>query len=165
MINIEKAAAKPTSKAASVPRAKHCACTNCGDTHLPPTGKKCLRVPILHQEQFPDQLSPVDANTEVDRVNKTSTPRNASVNATQGTVTNNNIIHTAGGSTVMCTEVAEGANFADQGAKANAHVNTVVKASHLAVTNMLVHLAHAVSVINSKLGIMGGDVQELKAKS
>lgn len=134
-----KAAAKRASEAASVPKAKRRACTNCGDTHLPLTGKKCSRVPILKQERFPDWLSPMDAKTEVDRVNKTSTPRTTSTNATQGTVTNNNIIHTAGGSTVTCTEVAEGAN-----------VNTVVEASNLAVTNMLDHLAKAVSVINSK---------------
>ena len=66
----------------------------------------------------------VDRNTEVG--DKTSTPRNASVVATTGTVKTNNII-TAGDSVVTCNEVADVANVVIEEANASAHLHTVAE--------------------------------------
>ena len=101
------------------------------------------------------------ANTEVG--DKTSTPRNASIIAKSGTVKTNNIIN-AGGSIVTCNDVVV-ANIVVQEANASARLHTVAEPFNSAVADKLDHLAYAVSAINSKLGIMGSEVQELKAKS
>ena len=89
--------------------------------------------------------------------------KNVSAIATTGTVNPNNII-TAGGSIVRCNKV-DVASVAKCEANASARIHTVAEPNNSAVAEKLDHLANAVSTINSKVGIMGSDVQELKAKS
>ena len=126
-------------KSASAPRTTRRLCKKCGVIHPPPTGKKCEHVVGSFEE------------VSNDNTNRTSTPIMA---ATQGTV--NNVV-----SPVVSSQAQQPIPSA----------STVVTAPpppasiDLAVSEKLDHLANAVFAINTRLGVIGTEVQDMKAKN
>ena len=123
---------------ASVPRMTRRLCKKCGVIHPPPTGKKCTHL----QQSFTEEVA--DEST-----NRTSTP-------IQGTVHNVVVIPP-----VISSEVRQPV--------ANTSAIEVVPPPSLnvalAVSEKLDHLANAVCAINTRLGVIGTEVQDLKVKS
>ena len=126
-------------KSASVPRIVRRLCKKCGVVHPPPTGKKCTQV----ERSFTEELGE-------ESTNRTSTP-------IQGTV--NNIANVA--PPVVPAEVRQlvaSATVVEDGTPPTPNVD-------LAVSEKLDHLANAVFAINTRLGVIGTEVQDLKVKN
>ena len=126
-------------KSASAPRTTRRLCKKCGVIHPPPTGKKCKHVDGSFDE------------TTNESTNRTSTPIGAAI---QGTV--NNVV-----SPVISSEESQpvhSASTADTVPPTSASIA-------LAVSEKLDHLANAVFTINTRLGVIGTEVQDLKTKN
>ena len=125
-------------KSASVPRMVRRLCKKCGVVHPPPTGKKCTHVERSFDDEIPNETT-----------NRTSTP-------IQGTVNSDNVI-----SPVISSEARQpGASVSTVDTVPPPSVNIA-----LAVSEKLDHLANAVCAINTRLGVIGTEVQDLKTKS
>ena len=144
--------ARRAAKSASAPKVRRI-CFKCGVSHTAPTGKKCNQ---LNRELFPSTSSceigsMLPNDTEVG--DRTSTPNNA----TKGTVNN---VNSSDAPLVASTVIVPGVVSSEVSAPV-----LLQPVLHLDVADKLDHLANAVSAINSKLGVIRNEVQELKVKS
>ena len=124
-------------KSASVPRIVRRLCKKCGVVHPPPTGKKCTQV----QQSFTEEL---------ESISRTSTPMQGTVNHIPSAI-----------SPVISAEVRQpvaSATVVEDGIPAPPNVD-------LAVSEKLDHLANAVFAINTRMGVIGTEVQDLKVKN
>ena len=110
------------------------------------TGKKCKQ---LSRELFSADLA--DENAPDESNNRTSTPN------TESTV--NRIVSPIVAPLVTSEVVQTAAGTCEVGVCTNSPPSTA-----LSVSDKLNHLANAVSAINSRLGVIGTKVQDLKTK-
>ena len=137
---VVKAVGRRVTKSASAPKAPR-RCSKCGLSHSAPVGKKCIQTTLF----------PVTSGNVADVGDRTSTP----INTSKGTV--HNSINDA-------PIVADSIIVPDVVSVAVSGV-PIQPVLELGVSDKLDHLANAVSALNSRLGVIGNEVQELKVKS
>ena len=131
----------------SIPRIVRRLCSKCGVVHTVPTGKKCKQP----RELFAMDLA--DENTQDENNDRSSTP-----NTVQGTV---NRIVSPIVAPLASSEIEQTvAGTSEVGVCSNSPPSAA-----LGVSDKLDHLARAVSAINTRLGVIGTEVQDLKTKS